>query len=186
MPRHWYILHTYSGYENKVKQGLDRLVRQDLSEIIHEVKVPVENVVEIRSGKKREMKKKFFPGYILVNMDIPDDDHSWKMVASKVKSINGVTGFLGHGKSKRPTPVSDEEMRDVLAKMGEIKSAETKGAVKISFTIGEHVKVVDGPFNNFNGVIEDINQEKGMVRVKVEIFGRSTPVELNFLQVEKI
>lgn len=186
MSRNWYILHTYSGYENKVKQGLDRLARLDLADILHEVKVPVENIVEVRSGKKRETKKKFFPGYILVNMDIPDDDQGWKMVASRVKAINGVTGFLGHGSGKRPTPISDEEMRDVLTKMGEIKTAESKGTIKISFNVGEHVKVIDGPFKNFNAIIEDINQEKGMIRVKVEIFGRSTPVELSFLQVEKL
>jgi len=186
MAKHWYILHTYSGYENKVKQGLDRLVRMGQADSVTDIKVPVENVTELRSGKKRQVKKKFFPGYIMVEMDIPEEDQSWKEVASRIKNINGVTGFLGHSRNKRPTPVSDEDMRNVLAKMGEIKTAETKGVVKISFSIGEHVKVIDGPFKTFTGVIEDINHEKGVIRVKVEIFGRATPVELNFLQVEKI
>lgn len=186
MGKHWYILHTYSGYENKVKEGLDRLKRTDLTDVLCDIKVPVEKITEMRAGKKRETKRKFFPGYIMVEMDIPDDDQGWKEVASRIKNINGVTGFLGYGRGKRPTPVTDEDMRNVLAKMGEIKTTETKSTIRISFSVGEHVKVVDGPFKNFTGVIEDINQEKGMVRVKVEIFGRATPVELNFLQVEKI
>ncbi len=186
MSRHWYIVHTYSGYENKVNQGLDRIKRNGYEDVIHDVKVPVERIMELRSGKKREVKKKFFPGYIMVEMDIPEDDQEWKAVAYKIRGINGVTGFLGHGKNKRPTPISDEDMRNVLAKMGEIKGNEQKVQIRITFKVGEHVKVIDGPFKSFTGVIEDINQEKGVIRVKVEIFGRSTPVELNFMQVEKI
>jgi transcriptional antiterminator NusG len=186
MARQWYILHTYSGYENKVKQALERLQAVELGEVLGEVKVPVENVVEIRSGRKRELKKKFFPGYILVQMDLPDDEHSWKEIASRIRTINGVTGFLGSTRNKRPSPVTDDDMRNVLAKMGEIKTeAGVRISHRISFAIGEHVKVIDGPFKNFKGTIENINQEKESIRVKVEIFGRATPVELSYTQVEK-
>lgn len=186
MARHWYILHTYSGYENKVKQGIDRLARVDLADVVYDVKIPVESVIEMRSGKKRETKKKFFPGYILVEMEIPEDEQLWKAAYQRIRGITGVTGFLGSTRTTRPSPVANEDVYHVLAKMGEIKSAEVKPTVRINFSMGDQVTVVDGPFKDFKGVVEEINQEKGTIRVKVEIFGRATPVELSFTQAERL
>ena len=185
MARHWYILHTYSGYENRVKQGIDRLAKVELADVVYDIKIPTENVIEMRAGKKRETKKKFFPGYILVEMDIPEEEQMWKAACQRITAISGVTGFLGSTRMTRPSPVSSEEVYRVLAKMGEIKSAEVKPTVRINFSMGDHVTVVEGPFKDFKGVVEDINQEKGTIRVKVEIFGRATPVELSFTQAER-
>lgn len=186
MARHWYILHTYSGYENKVKQGIDRLARIELADVVYDVKIPVESVIEMRAGKKRETKKKFFPGYILVEMDIPEDEQMWKAAYQRIRGITGVTGFLGSTRTTRPSAVTNEDVYHVLAKMGEIKSADVKPTVRINFSLGDQVTVVEGPFKDFKGVVEDINQEKGTIRVKVEIFGRATPVELSFTQAERI
>lgn len=186
MASHWYILHTYSGYENKVGKALERLIKEELDSVLLQVKVPEESVTEVKNGRKRNLKKKFFPGYILIEMDIPEEDHKWSAVHQRIRSIAGVTGFLGGDRSTRPTPVPDEDVRQVMTRMGEIKNTESKPQVRISFSVGESVKVTDGPFKNFTGTIEDINHEKGTIRVNVEIFGRSTPVELDFMQAEQI
>jgi transcriptional antiterminator NusG len=187
MAKNWYVLHTYSGYENKVEKGIKNLIdNESLDEYIFQVKVPSEEVAEVRDGKKRVSKKKYFPGYILIEMNIPEEpDYEWKHLLSLITKIPGVTGFVGSGRNKKPVPLSSDDVKNVLQRMGEIKG-EKIIAPRLMFTIGESVKVVDGPFKSFTGTVEDINNEKGKIKVRVEIFGRSTPVELDFLQVEKI
>ena len=187
MPKNWYVLHTYSGYENKVEKGIKSLIeKKELGDVIFQVKVPSEEVAEIRSGKKRVAKKKYFPGYILIEMNIPQDsEYEWKKMLSLITKIPGVTGFVGSGRNKKPVPLSSDDVKNILQRMGEIKG-EKATIPKFLYTVGETVKVVDGPFKSFTGTVEDINDEKGKIKVRVEIFGRSTPVELDFLQVEKI
>lgn len=187
MAKNWYILHIYSGYENKVCNYIEKNLRkkEEISQFIGEIRVPTENIVEMYRGKKRQVKKKFFPGYVLVEMDLPEAPEKWKAVCGSITQIRGVTGFVGTSKNQKPSPIAMEEAKDILQRMGEIKSSDTQ-VPKVSFVLGETVKVCDGPFNNFNGIIEDINYEKGRVKVLVEIFGRSTPVELDFFQVESL
>jgi len=185
MTKGWYVVHTYSGYENKVQKLLSRLMEGDeeVRDRVFDVKVPSEDVVEIRDGKKRVTSKRFLPGYILVEMDLSDAE--WKGVCSKIRAIQGVTGFLGTARSQRPQPISGEEAREILQKAGAIKTDKVLKP-KQSYTIGESVRIVDGPFDSFSGIVDEINQEKAKLRVMVGIFGRSTPVELDFLQVEKV
>jgi transcriptional antiterminator NusG len=187
MAKNWYVLHTYTGYENKVEKSIMNLVdNENLQDYIFQVKVPSEEVAEVRDGKKRVSKKKYFPGYLLIEMNIPDEPaYQWKHLLSVITKIPGVTGFVGSGRNKKPVPISGEEVKNILQRMGEIKG-EKPLAPRLLYSIGESVKVVDGPFKTFTGTVEDINNEKGRIRVRVEIFGRSTPVELDFLQVEKI
>jgi len=186
MAKNWYILHIYAGQENKVAIHIEKNLKdKEFGQCIGEIKVPAENMIEIYHGKKRQIKKKFFPGYVLIEIDLPEIREEWRRVCGAIVQIHGVTGFVGVTKDERPTPISNEEAKDVLKRMGEIKSSETM-MPKISYSIGDSVKVVDGPFGNFNGVIENINYEKGKIKVRVEIFGRSTPVELGFLQVESL
>ena len=148
-----------------------------------DVKVPAEQVVEVKDGKKKVSTKKFLPGYILLEMDLPD--LGWKGVSSRIRKINGVTGFVGSGAGNKPQPISAQEAREILQKSGEIKG-EKSLKPKQSFTAGEQVRIVEGPFDSFTGTVEEVNVEKGKLRVTVGIFGRSTPVEVGFLQVEKI
>jgi len=187
MAKNWYVLHTYSGYENKVQKGVLNLIENEkLGDYIFQVKVPSEDVAEVRDGKKRVTKKKYFPGYILIEMNIPDEpEYEWKRLISLITRIPGVTGFVGSGRNKKPVPLSPEDVKNILQRMGEIKG-EKAPPPRLMYTIGETVRVIDGPFKSFTGSVEDINNEKGKIRVRVEIFGRSTPVELSFLQVEKI
>jgi transcriptional antiterminator NusG len=187
MAKNWYVLHTYSGYENKVEKGIVNLIEnENLNDYIFQVKVPSEEVAEVRDGRKRVSKKKYFPGYILIEMNIPDEpEYEWKHLLSLITKIPGVTGFVGSGRTKKPVPLSGEDVKNVLQRMGEIKGEKTV-TPRFLYSIGESVKVVDGPFKSFTGTVEDINNEKGKIKVRVEIFGRSTPVELDFLQVEKI
>lgn len=187
MAKNWYVLHTYSGYENKVQKGIHNLIENEkLGDFIFQVKVPSEDVAEVRDGKKRITKKKYFPGYILVEMNIPEEpEYEWKHLVSLITRIPGVTGFVGSGRNKKPVPLSGEDVKNVLQRMGEIKGAKIP-TPRIMYTIGETVRVIDGPFKSFTGSVEDINNDKGRIRVRVEIFGRSTPVELNFLQVDRI
>jgi len=185
MAKGWYVVHTYSGHENKVEKHIRNMIDSgELSDNVYDVKVPSEEVVEMREGKKRVSNKKFLPGYILVEMDLPDK--GWKAVSSKIRRINGVTGFVGGGTGgAKPQPISPEEAREILQKAGELKS--DKGLrPKQTFSVGETVRIVDGPFESFTGTVEEVNLEKGKLRVMVGIFGRSTPVEVGFLQVEKI
>jgi transcriptional antiterminator NusG len=187
MAKHWYVLHTYSGYENKVEKSIRNLMEnKTLGDYMHQVKVPSEEVAEVRNGKKRVSKKKYFPGYILLEMNIPEQpEYEWKKILTTITKIPGVTGFVGSGRNKKPVPLSSDDVKNVLQRIGEIKG-EKIVTPRLMYDIGESVKVVDGPFKSFTGTVEDINNEKGKVRLRVEIFGRSTPVELDFLQIEKI
>jgi transcription termination/antitermination protein NusG len=172
--RKWYVIHTYSGYENKVKLNLEhRIDSMGVRDKIYQVIIPTEEEIEIKDGQRRTVQRKVFPGYVLVEMQMSDD--SWYVV----RNTPGVTGFVGAG--TRPTALEDSEVKRILKQM---KMEAPK--VKVTFSRGERVKVVDGPFTDFIGVVDDINPEKGKVRVLVSFFGRETPVELDFLQVARI
>jgi transcriptional antiterminator NusG len=172
----WYVVHTYSGFENRAKKTLEEKIRQQgLTEMFGEVLVPTEQVVEMVKGAKRSSKRKFFPGYMLVQMEL--NDKTWHVVKNTPK----VTGFVGS--ATNPPSVPDHEVKRLTQQIDE---GVLKPKPRVSFEEGENVRVVDGPFSNFNGVIEDVKPEKGKLRVLVSIFGRSTPVELDFIQVEKV
>ncbi len=184
MAKGWYVLHTYSGYENKIEKFIRKLMEESpYAETVFDVKVPAEEVVEIRDGKRKVINRKFLPGYMLLEMDLPA--HGWKAVCGGIRKIQGVTGFVGSLGGAKPNPISAEEARGILQKTGEIK-ADRVVKPTLDFDIGETVRIVEGPFDTFTGTIEDINTEKGKLRVMVGIFGRATPVEVGFLQVEKI
>jgi transcriptional antiterminator NusG len=173
--RHWYIIHTYSGYENKVKKNLEhRILTLDMSEHIFRVEVPTVEEIEIRAGQRHPVQRKIFPGYVLVEMIM--DERSWHVV----RNTPGVTGFVGIG--TKPTPLPESEADAILKQMQ--ASAPTK--FKVTLQPGQAVKIIDGPFSDFEGIVDNINQEKGKVRVRVSFFGRETPVELDFLQVERL
>lgn len=184
MAKGWYVVHTYSGYENKIEKYI-RLIMEEgsMDGVLFDVKVPSEEVVEVRDGKKKVTNKKFLPGYILLEMDLPD--LGWKSHCAKIRKIQGVMGFIGTTPGAKPQPISADEAREILQKAGEIKS-DSVIRPKQSFNVGEQVRIVEGPFESFTGSIEEVNMEKGKLRVMVGIFGRSTPVEVNFLQVERI
>jgi transcriptional antiterminator NusG len=181
----WYVLHTYSGYENKIEKTIRMMMDMgDIDkEIVRDIKVPSEDIVEVRDGKKRVQNRKFLPGYILIEMDLPELD--WKTTCSKIRKIQGVTGFVGTPADRRPNPLTGDEARTILQKSGEIKGERPARARQI-FSSGEQVKIIDGPFESFTGTIEEVNQEKGKLKVIVGIFGRNTPVEVDLLQVEKL
>ena len=172
----WYVIHAYSGFEGQVMRMLkERIVRSNLDDKFGDILVPTEKVVEMRSGQKRKSERKFFPGYVLVHMEM--DDETWHLV----KSVPKVMGFIG-GSGDQPAPITDAEADAILQRM---QDGIEKPRPKILFEPGEVVRVIDGPFNDFNGVVEEVNYEKNRLRVAVLIFGRSTPVELEFDQVEK-
>ena len=176
MSMRWYVVHAYSGFENQVMKMLkERIARSGLDDQFGDVLVPTEEVVEMRGGQKRKSDRKFFPGYVLVQMDMNDD--TWHLV----KSVPKVMGFIG-GNPDRPAPITDAEADTILQR---VQEGTEKPRPKILFEPGEVVRVIDGPFNDFNGVVEEVNYEKSRLRVAVLIFGRSTPVELEFGQVEK-
>jgi transcriptional antiterminator NusG len=176
MAMRWYVVHAYSGFENRVKQSLlERIERSGMQDKFGEIMVPTEEVVEMREGQKRRSERKFFPGYVLVQMDMDDD--TWHMV----KDVPKVLGFIG-GTSDRPAPITDREADAILQR---VQEGAEKPRPKVLFEPGEVVRVIDGPFNDFNGVVEEVNYEKSKLRVAVMIFGRSTPVDLDFGQVEK-
>ena len=184
MAKSWYVLHTYTGYENKIEKTIRILMAEgELDDVVSDVKVPAEQVVEVKDGKKKITSKKFLPGYILLEMDLPDI--GWKTPCSKIRRINGVTGFVGSSPGTKPQPISQEEARSILQKTGDVKGEKTIKP-KQTFTVGESVRIIEGPFDSFTGQVEDVNTEKGKLRVMVGIFGRATPVEVDFLQVEKI
>jgi transcriptional antiterminator NusG len=173
----WYVVHAYSGYEKKVAAALqDRVVLHGMEDKFGDILVPTEEVVEIRGGQKRTSERKFFPGYVLVQMELGDD--TWHLV----KETPRVMGFIG-GKADKPAPITDKEADAILQR---VQDSEDKPRPKTVFEAGEVVRVNDGPFNDFSGVVEEVNYEKSRVRVSVSIFGRSTPVELEFAQVEKV
>jgi transcription termination/antitermination protein NusG len=176
MALRWYVVHAYSGFEDQVMRSLkDRIERSGLQDKFGEILVPTEEVVEMRDGKKRKSDRKFFPGYVLVQMEMSDD--TWHLV----KNAPRVLGFVG-GTSDNPAPISDAEADVILQR---VVDGADKPKPKVLFEPGEVVRVIDGPFNDFNGVVEEVNFEKSRLRVSVLIFGRSTPVELEFGQVEK-
>ena len=173
--RHWFVIHTYSGYENKVKKNLEhRIVTLDMGDRIFRVEVPTVEEIEIRSGQRHPVQRKIFPGYVLVEMIM--DDESWYVV----RNTPGVTGFVGMG--NKPTPLPEEEASSILKQM--TAAAPTK--FKVTLQPGQAVRITDGPFADFEGIVDNINQEKGKVRVRVSMFGRETPIELDFLQVERL
>lgn len=176
MAKRWYVVHAYSGFENHVKRSLEeRVVRFGMQDKFGEILVPTEEVVEMKEGQQRRSERKFFPGYVLVHMEMDDD--SWHLVKDTPK----VLGFIG-GTSDKPAPITDREADAILQR---VQEGADKPKPKVLFETGEVVRVIDGPFNDFNGVVEEVNYEKNKLRVAVLIFGRSTPVELDFGQVEK-
>ena len=176
MTKRWYVVHAYSGFEKSVQRALvERITRAGMQEFFGQILVPVEEVVEMKSGQKSISERKFFPGYVLVEMDM--NDESWHLVKSTPK----VTGFIG-GTATKPTPISEKEVAKI---MQQIQEGVEKPRPKVLFETGEMVRIKEGPFTDFNGNVEEVNYEKSRMRVAVTIFGRSTPVELQFDQVEK-
>jgi len=175
MTKQWYVVHTYSGYEQKAKAALEERVRAlGREDEFGDVLVPAEQVVELVKGRKKTSSRMFFPGYILVEMNL--NDETWHIVKSTPK----VTGFVGG--STKPAPIPEHEVREVTNQMAD---GAARPKPKILFDVGESVKVIDGPFSDFNGTVEEVKGDKGKVRVLISIFGRATPVELDFIQVEK-
>ena len=176
MTKRWYVVHAYSGFEQQVKRSLEERIRRfGMEDSFGEILVPTEEVVEMRGGQQRKSERKFFPGYVLVQMEM--DDETWHLV----KEVPKVLGFIG-GSSDRPAPISDKEADQILQR---VKEGVDKPRPKVLFEPGEVVRVTDGPFNDFSGVVEAVNYEKNRLQVAVQILGRSTPVELDFGQVEK-
>ena len=173
----WFVVQAYSGFEHQVKRSLEEYIRRaGLEERFGEILVPTEEVIEMREGQKRRSERKFFPGYVLVQMEMADE--TWHLG----KEVPKVLGFIG-GTKDRPAPISDREAQTILDR---IREGVEKPRPKVLFAPGEQVRVTDGPFNDFNGTVEDVNYEKNRLRVSVTIFGRSTPVDLEFSQVEKV
>ena len=173
MTKNWYVVHTYSGYEEKVKLSIeDKVEKKDLKEKIARILIPTEKVIELRAGKKRESDKKFYPGYILVEMDL--DDETWHLVRSTPR----VTGFVG---GTKPVPIPEEEVDIILQQLEKGPAPQ----VKTQFQKAENVRIIDGPFTNFVGYVDEVDMDHGRLKVMVSIFGRQTPVELHFFQVEK-
>ena len=176
MAKRWYVVHAYSGFEKQVKRSLeDRIKRAEMEDLFGQVLVPTEEVVEMKGGQKRRSERKFYPGYVLVEMEMTDE--TWHLV----KDVPKVMGFIG-GTADRPAPISKKEADDILNR---VQEGAEKPRPKVLFEPGEMVRVIDGPFNDFNGVVEEVDYDKSRLKVSVLIFGRSTPVELEFGQVEK-
>ena len=176
MSMEWYVIHAYSGYEHKVREALiERIERFNMEDNFGEIMIPSEEVVELRGGQEKRIQRKFFPGYVLVNMEL--NDSTWHLVRDTPR----VMGFIG-GSKEKPSPISDDEAKRI---MQQLEHGAQEAKPKITFEPGEMVRVIDGPFNDFSGVVEEVNYEKSKVRVAVLIFGRSTPVELEFKQNEK-
>jgi transcriptional antiterminator NusG len=172
----WFVLHTQTGSEEKVKLSIEnRVSASGLKDLIGDIIIPTEQVSEIRGGKKNISRRKFFPGYILINMDLTEK--SWYLI----KTTPGITGFIGAG--RRPTPLSETEVENILERT---RQTEVKPSPKVIFDVGEAVRIIEGPFTNFNGTIEGVFPERGKLKVGVSIFGRVTPVELEYWQVEKL
>ena len=176
MSKRWYVVHAYSGFAKSVQRALvERIARAGMQDFFGQILVPVEEVIEMKNGQKSISERKFFPGYVLVEMEMNDD--SWHLIKSTPK----VTGFVG-GTANKPTPISEKEVEKIMQQMQE---GVDKPRPKVLFEVGEMVRVKEGPFTDFNGSVEDVNYEKSKIRVSVTIFGRATPVELDFGQVEK-
>ena len=187
MAKQWYVIHTYSGHENKVKTNLEKKVQnENLAETISQVVIPSEAVAEIRDGKRRTTTRKVFPGYVLVEMDLQDvpkgsdEDLKIQELFQKIRDIPGVTGFLGSG--TKPVPLKQDEIDNIMAQSG---ARGERPRPKLTFSVGERVKVIEGPFANFSGRIQEVNDEKGKLTVEISIFGRPTPLELDVFQIER-
>src|SRR5579863_7578297 len=175
--KRWYAVHTYSGFENKAKKSLEDKIRlEGLAEAFGEILIPMEHVVEMVKGEKKTTKKKMMPGYMLVHMEM--NDRTWHLVKNTPK----VTGFVGGAPNQQPPPMSDIEVQRLTTQISE---GSLKPKPKVQFEDGDTVRVIDGPFANFNGTVEEVNPDKGRLKVLVSIFGRATPVDLDFMQVEK-
>ena len=178
MTHRWYVVHAYSGFESKVASSIrEQAEKKGLADEISQVMVPTEEVVEVRRGAKVQTERKFFPGYVLVKMDLNDD--TWHLIKNTAK----VTGFLGGGGRGKPVPISESEAGRILK---QVQEGVERPKPAVCFEIGEQVKVADGPFASFNGTVEDVDEERARLKVAVSIFGRSTPVELDYAQVEKL
>lgn len=185
MSKAWYILHTYSGYENKIERTIRTYIDRGIipQDVVFDMKVPEEEIVENKDGQRKNVKRKFLPGYILIEMDLPDN--GWKKVCSSVTGIAGVSGFLGSMGGSKPHPMSTEEAKNILQKTGEIKGDKTQRFAQ-TFTVGQVVKIIDGPFASFNGTIDEVMYERSKLCVLVDIFNRTTPVEVDISQVESV
>ena len=176
MALHWYVVHAYSNFESQVKRSLEeRIIREGMQSFFGKILVPTEEVIDMHRGQQRKSERKFFPGYVLVQMELTDE--TWHMV----RSIPKVLGFIG-GSSDHPAPIPDREADAILRR---VEEGANKPRPKVLFEVGEVIRVIEGPFADFNGVVEEVNYEKNKLKVSVLIFGRSTPVELDFAQVEK-
>jgi len=176
MEKKWYVIHIHSGFENKVKIRLEREIKlANMEDFVSQILIPAENVVEVKSGQKKVSSRKFFPGYILIEMEM--NDEIWQLI----RNIHGVSGFIGN--KEKAVPLSEKEIQKIFEKL---KEKEEKPKPKVMFDKGENIRIIEGPFVDFNGEIEEISPEKGRLKVMVSIFGRSTPVELESWQVEKI
>lgn len=176
MSKRWYVLHARSGFEAKVKTAIEEsVIREGIEDLVGEVLVPTEQVVELKDGQKKTAERKFFPGYMLVNMELTEP--SWLLV----KNTNNVIGFIG-GSSGKPSPITQREVDKILAR---VQEGADKPKPKVAYQPGEEILVIDGPFNEFNGLVEAVDYEKNLLKIEVLIFGRSTSVELEFSQVEK-
>lgn len=176
MAMHWYVIHAYSGFEGQVKRSLeDHVKRAGLNDLFGRILVPTEEVVEMKGGQQRKSERKFFPGYVLVQMEM--NEQTWHLV----RNVPKVMGFIG-GTGDKPAPISEKEAKAILQR---VEDGAGKPRPKVLFEPGEVVRVIDGPFNDFNGVVEEVDYEKSRLKVSVIIFGRSTPVDLEFVQVEK-
>lgn len=184
MARGWYVLSVYSGHENKIEKFLRMMMDGgDVSSLL-DVRVPVEEIIEVVNGKKRTVNRKFLPGYVLLDMDLPEN--GWQECCLRIKHIQGVLGFVGQSEGgAKPQPISQDEARAILQKSGDIKVEKTV-RLRQDFRLGEKVRIIDGPFDGFTGDIEGVYVERGKLRVMVPIFGRDTPVELDFVQVERL
>lgn len=184
MSRAWYILQTYSQFENRVEKAV-RLLMEDekLAAAIFDIKVPTERVAEIKNGKRVEKEVKIWPGYVLLEMDLPD--HGWKEIVGPIKRIQGVSGFVGTIGNNKPTPISNDEVKTILMRSGDIK-ADKSVLVQHHYKEGDEVRITGGPFESFTGKIEEVSLDKQKLKVMVGIFGRATPVEVDFSQAEKV
>ena len=177
MAKKWYVVHAYSGFEKNVQKTLkERIEREGMQDYFGQILVPVEEVVDIKNGKRTLSERKFFPGYVLAEMEMTDD--SWHLV----KSTPRVTGFIG-GTANRPLPITQREVDSI---MQQIQTGGEKPKPKVQFEVGQRIRVYEGPFADFNGVVDEVNYERNKLKVSVQIFGRETPVELDFMQVEKV
>ena len=184
MAKEWYILHIFSGYEKRIERAIRSLIENGEipAGVISEIKIPEEELTEVKDGKKRVVRRKFLPGYILIEMDLPAVN--WKGVCTPIRRIHGVTGFLGVVGDARPQSISADEAKSVLQKSGEIKGEKARASQL--FTAGQQVKIIEGPFDTFTGTVEEVMADRNKLRVMVAIFGRTTPVEVDMLQVELI